>query len=117
MAPDTEPALAGCAVAFSGRGLPPCSQMIGGCPSLERALILPTLLCPPRLDGLHHECLGASSNSRVVWCHSFLFLFNARLPPVPKPNPGRSSGDQKICVTPHTPQPVTFTLGLSPSLT
>ena len=51
MAPDTEPALAGCAVAFSGRGLPPCSQMIGGCPSLERALILPTLLCPPRLDG------------------------------------------------------------------
>ena len=40
MAPDTEPALAGCAVAFSGRGLPPCSQMIGGCPSLERALAL-----------------------------------------------------------------------------
>jgi hypothetical protein len=44
MAPDTEPALAGCAVAFSGRGLPPCSQMIGGCPSLERALALRCLL-------------------------------------------------------------------------
>ena len=44
MAPDTEPALAGCTVAFSGRGLPPCSQMIGGCPSLERALALRCLL-------------------------------------------------------------------------
>ena len=60
-------------------------------PELGASLDSSNFIVPSKVGWIHHECLGASSNSRVVWCHSFLFLFNARLPPVPKPNPGRAS--------------------------
>ena len=46
-------------------------------PELGASLDSSNFIVPSKVGWIHHECLGASSNSRVVWCHSFLFLFNA----------------------------------------